>query len=136
MLTLTLNPRVCSISTWPTARLQFCAFTVLYTTGVQPLSCHFPEHSWAVASTFHSGKKSEQGAQEWSFPDVFPGVSRRKRKKKKEEPTYNLRMNSTPSTSSVAAAVSPGDIHSPTVQFLSGARTHKDIHKNHSDAGV
>jgi len=85
VLTLTLNPRVCSISTWPTACLQFCAFTVLYTTGVQPLSCHFPEHSWAVASTFHSGKKSEQGAQEWSFSDVFPGVSRRKTKKKKKK---------------------------------------------------
>lgn len=57
-------------------------------------------------------------------------------KEKKEEPTYNLRMNSTPSTSSVEAVVSPGDIHSPKKQFLSGARTQKDIHKNHSDTGV
>lgn len=55
--------------------MSFRALTVLYTTGVQLLSRHFSENSWALASTFCSGKKSKRDAEEWTFSDVFPAVS-------------------------------------------------------------
>lgn len=131
MFVLTMGLHACLISPWRSMCLQLRACTVLYTTGAPLLSCLFPENSWALVSTFYSGKESKREAQEWSFSDVeFLG------KKKKEKSTYNLRMNSAPSTSSVEAAVSPGDTQPLKMEFLSGARTHKDTHKNRSNTGV
>lgn len=59
----------------------FVLLLFLYTAGVQLLSHHFSENSWALASTFCSGKISRWDVQEWSFSDVFPGVSGGKNQK-------------------------------------------------------